>query len=59
MYPLQQALRRKLSQIAPDRVLRKPELLAQIFCDYLPGPPQEFENVLFAMTGKHRTTIAC
>jgi hypothetical protein len=54
MDPLQQTFRRELSQIAPNGVLRERELLAQIFCDHLPGPPQDVEDVLFAMTGEHK-----
>jgi hypothetical protein len=54
MDSLQQTLRRKLSQIAPDGVLGKRELLAQVFCDYLPGPTEDVEDVLFAMTGEHK-----
>ena len=58
MYPLQQTFCRELSQIPPDGVLREPELPAQVFRDHLPSAPQDFEDVLFAMTGEHKTTIA-
>ena len=58
MHPLQQTFRCKLSQITPDGVLRQPEFLTQVFCDHLPVPAQEVEDVLFAMTGEHKTTIA-
>jgi hypothetical protein len=30
------------------------ELLAQVFCDHLPGAPQDVEDVLLAMTGEHK-----
>jgi len=53
MDPLQETFRCQLSQIAPDGVFRERELLAQVFCDDLPGPAQDIEDVLFAMTGEH------
>lgn len=54
MDPLQETFRCQLSQIAPDGVLRERKLLAQVFCDHLPAPPQDIEDVLFAMTGEHK-----
>ena len=53
MDPLQETFRCQLSQIAADGVLGEGELLAQVFCDDLPGPAQDIEDVLFAMTGEH------
>ena len=58
MYALQQAFRRELSQVTADGVLRKTQLMTEVFCHYLPGAPQEVENFLFALTGEHRDTIA-
>ena len=58
MNSLQQAFGRKFPEIAPNGVFREREFPAQVFCDYLPRPPQDVEDVLFAMTSEHKTTIA-
>jgi hypothetical protein len=55
MDPLQETFCCQLSQIAPDGVLGKRKLLTQVSCDHLPGSPQDIEDVLFAMTGEHKS----
>jgi len=56
--PLQQALRRQFSQVAADCVFGEAQLLAQLFGNDLARPPENFENVLLAVAGKHIATIA-
>jgi len=56
--PLQQALRRQFSQVAADCVFGEPQFLAQLLGNDLARPPENFENVLLAVAGKHIATIA-
>jgi hypothetical protein len=56
--PLQQALRRQFSQVAADCVFGEPQFLAQFLGNDLARPPEDFENELLAVAGKHIATIA-
>ena len=58
MHTLQKAFRCELSQITPDGVFGQFEFLAEVFGYHLAVSPQEVENLLFALTGEHKDTIA-
>lgn len=58
MNTLQEAIGSEFAQVAADGVFRDAELFTQILGNDLAGMAQLFEEVLFAMAGEHRTTIA-